>query len=63
MKTKLMLLMAALAGTDFLQLRPASARRRDRPNQSESQRVERLEAAQEKRQRREARNRKVHGHE
>lgn len=63
MKTKLMLLMAALAGTDFPLFRPAGTRRRARPNQSESQRVERLEAAQEKRKRREARNRKVHGHE
>lgn len=62
MKTKLMLLMDALASTGFSLLRPAGARRRARPNQSESRRVERLEAAQEKRQRREARNRKVHGH-
>ncbi len=63
MKTKLMLLMAALASTGFPLLRPTGARRQARLNQSESQRVERLEAAKEKRLRREARNRKAHGHE
>ncbi len=63
MQTKLVQLMAALAIENFSLFKPVGRRRQARLNQSESQRVERLEAAKEKRLRREARNRKAHGHE